>query len=98
MRPAPVSNSDETGSWADEQVADPLADSTVELVAQTARKNREIFTEVFRPVPSNLVRDWHAYEVRRRNSNCYPLINASYHTALAHMVMFGPDHVECALC
>ncbi|TDL24340.1 phospholipase D/nuclease [Rickenella mellea] len=61
MKPAPNPNEDTTGSAEDAAVADPLADSTVELMSNTARKNREIFTEVFRPVPSNLVRDWNAY-------------------------------------
>ncbi|KAG2106164.1 uncharacterized protein F5147DRAFT_701272 [Suillus discolor] len=46
----------------DTAVADPLADSTLELWNHTARVNREIFTEVFRPVPTNLVRSWSAYE------------------------------------
>jgi len=63
MRPAPVPNDDETGSKEDLAVADPLSDETLNLFNDTARKNREIFTEVFRPVPSNLVRNWHAYEM-----------------------------------
>lgn len=64
MRPAPTPNEDETGCEEDALVADPLADATLELWRTTARKNREIFTEIFRPVPTNLVRDWKAYEVR----------------------------------
>ncbi|KAF9027624.1 phospholipase D/nuclease [Hymenopellis radicata] len=59
MRPAPVPNPEEGG---DEAVIDPLADNTVELWESTARKNREVFTELFRPVPTNLVRDWSAYD------------------------------------
>ena len=63
MSPAPVPNDDETGTDEDAMVADPLSDETTSLLADTARKNREIFTEIFRPVPSNLVRDWHGYDV-----------------------------------
>ncbi|KAL5513890.1 hypothetical protein ACEPAG_2651 [Sanghuangporus baumii] len=62
MRPAPVPTEYELGSEEDQAVADPLADSTLELFDGTARKNRAIFTEVFRTVPSNLVRDYKAYE------------------------------------
>ncbi|KAG1734909.1 uncharacterized protein EDB91DRAFT_1056622 [Suillus paluster] len=62
MRCAPEPNDDEIGTPEDNAVADPLADSTLELWNSTARTNREIFTEVFRPVPTNLVRSWSAYE------------------------------------
>ncbi|KAG2355827.1 hypothetical protein BDR07DRAFT_1473986 [Suillus spraguei] len=62
MRCAPVPNDDEIGTREDNAVADPLADSTLELWNRTARINREVFTEVFRPVPTNLVRSWSAYE------------------------------------
>jgi len=62
MRPAPHPNEEE--SELDELVKDPLAESTLRLWNDTARKNREVFTEIFRPVPTNLVRDWSAYEVR----------------------------------
>ena len=63
MRPAPHPNEDETGSEADALVADPLDERTVKLVQDTAVENRKIFTEVFRPVPTNLVRSWAAYDV-----------------------------------
>lgn len=63
MRCAPEPNKDEISTDEDNLVADPLADSTLSLWNDTARKNREIFTEIFRPVPSNLVRDWKAYDV-----------------------------------
>jgi phospholipase D1/2 len=62
MRPAPYPNDDETQSQEDVLVADPIADSTLSLWNDTARKNREIFTEIFQPVPTNLVRDWRGYE------------------------------------
>jgi phospholipase D1/2 len=64
MKPAPFPNEDETATAEDRAVADPLADETLNLWYDTARKNREIFTEIFRPVPTNLVRDWSAYDVR----------------------------------
>jgi phospholipase D1/2 len=63
MRAAPVPNDDTTSSEEDRLVADPLADATIALWEDTARVNREVFTEVFRPVPTNLVRDWNAYNV-----------------------------------
>ena len=47
-------------------VADPLCEETQYLWNDTARKNREIFTEIFRPVPTNLVRTWDAYDVSDR--------------------------------
>lgn len=65
MRPAPVPNEDETCLEDDARVADPLCDEFQNLLNSTARVNREVFTELFRPVPSNLVHNWAAYEVRR---------------------------------
>ncbi|KAJ7875753.1 hypothetical protein B0H14DRAFT_3437000 [Mycena olivaceomarginata] len=62
MRPAPTPNEDEAGCEEDGLVADPLPEQMVELWNKTARKNREIFTEIFRPVPTNLVHDWEAYD------------------------------------
>ncbi|KAJ7703474.1 hypothetical protein B0H14DRAFT_3647361 [Mycena olivaceomarginata] len=62
MQPAPTPNEDEAGCEEDGLVADPLPEQMVELWNKTARKNREIFTEIFRPVPTNLVRDWEAYD------------------------------------
>ncbi|KAG5640697.1 hypothetical protein DXG03_007490 [Asterophora parasitica] len=62
MRPAPSANEDETKIDHDNRVVDPLSRDTMILVIETARKNREIFTEIFRPLPTNLVRDWAAYD------------------------------------
>ncbi|KAJ6452893.1 hypothetical protein C8R47DRAFT_262895 [Mycena vitilis] len=62
MLPAPTPNDDETGEREDRLVADPLSEKTLELWNNTAKKNREVFTELFRPVPTNLVRDWKAYD------------------------------------
>jgi len=64
MRPAPCPNIDETTEPEDKAVADPLSDETLKLWNDTAKNNREIFTEVFRPVPTNEVKDWNAYAVR----------------------------------
>lgn len=64
MKPAPFPNCDESHLEEDRAVADPLSDETVFLWENTARKNREIFTELFRPVPTNLVRNKAAYKVR----------------------------------
>lgn len=63
MRPAPFPNDQELGS-NDQVVADPISDATDFLWKETARKNREIFSEIFKPVPTNLVRNWAAYDVR----------------------------------
>jgi len=62
MRPAPCPNDDETADQEDRAVADPLTDEMLNLWNDTARKNREIFTEIFKPVPSNLAREWGAYD------------------------------------
>jgi len=62
MRGAPYPNEDQTDSYEDRLVADPLSNETDDLWTNTARKNREIFTEVFRPIPTNLVRSWAAYD------------------------------------
>ncbi|KAF7980984.1 hypothetical protein HWV62_35794 [Athelia sp. TMB] len=62
MRCAPHPNHDDTDTQEDDWVLDPIADDTLARWNDTARVNREIFTELFRPVPSNLVRSWSAYE------------------------------------
>ncbi|TFK21685.1 phospholipase D [Coprinopsis marcescibilis] len=62
MRSAPIPNADETRLAEDAQVADPLSDEFQLLWNITAKKNREAFSEFFRPVPTNLVRTWQAYD------------------------------------
>ncbi|KAK2462177.1 hypothetical protein APHAL10511_005809 [Amanita phalloides] len=62
MKPAPHPYDYDFGSQADKLVADPVADSTMLLWQQTAKKNREIFAELFKSVPTNIVRDWATYE------------------------------------
>ena len=63
MRPAPFDYKDETGEHGDRLVVDPLADNLINLWNFTAKKNREVFTEIFRPVPTNLIRSWGQYDV-----------------------------------
>ena len=63
MRAAPYPNKDETQSREDSMVADPLSDYTLNIWNETAGRNREIFSELFKPVPTNLVRSWADYEV-----------------------------------
>ncbi|EMD31720.1 hypothetical protein CERSUDRAFT_100185 [Gelatoporia subvermispora B] len=43
-------------------VAGPLADATLDLWNSIAKRNRDVFTEIFRPVPTNLVRTWEQYD------------------------------------
>jgi phospholipase D1/2 len=64
MRAAPYPNDDETHLDVDRLVADPLSDETDRLWNETAGTNRQVFSEIFKPVPSNFVRDWKAYGVR----------------------------------
>jgi len=63
MRAAPFPASEMTYSKEDRLVADPLSHETDQLWKETARKNREIFTEIFRPVPSNLVQNLDTYDL-----------------------------------
>jgi len=62
MKPAPHPYDYDFGSKDDALVADPVAESTMQLWRQTAKKNREIYTEVFKTVPNNIVRNWETYE------------------------------------
>ncbi|KAI0750490.1 phospholipase D/nuclease [Fomes fomentarius] len=62
MHAAPQPNPDETDEREDGLVADPLSDDTYDLWNNTARKNRAIFQELFRPVPTNLIRSWKDYD------------------------------------
>jgi len=45
------------------QVADPLSDEFDTLWMSTAKRNTQIFQEIFKTVPSNNVRSWDAYQV-----------------------------------
>jgi phospholipase D1/2 len=63
MRPAPFPNDDELGSREDSAVADPLSDRFQALWIGTAQKNRAIFSELFRTVPTNIIQNWEDYKV-----------------------------------
>jgi phospholipase D1/2 len=63
MRPAPIPGDDVTRSDEDRLVADPLIHETDQMWKETAKKNREIFTEIFRPVPTNFVQNVDEYDV-----------------------------------
>ncbi|KAF8519273.1 hypothetical protein JB92DRAFT_2626378, partial [Gautieria morchelliformis] len=49
MRPAPRANADETTQPSKSLVADTLLDKVLSLWESTAKKNRDIFTQVFIP-------------------------------------------------
>jgi phospholipase D1/2 len=66
MMPAPTLNDDEVDSEDDRIVADPLSDDFINLWNTTATRNRGVFTELFRTVPSDLVASWDQYNVSRR--------------------------------
>jgi hypothetical protein len=85
MKPAPISNDNEMDDPYDAIVADPLADSTLNLWNDTARKNREIFTELFRPVPSNLVQNWNVYDVCFVTFCCAVAISYLTHSRLTSL-------------
>jgi phospholipase D1/2 len=91
MRCAPEPNENEIGTRQDNAVADPLAESTLELWNNTARQNREIFTEIFRPVPTNLVRNWSAYEASDNISKLPRYL--SHVTVQNYLPKVKPGHV-----
>ncbi|EKM74848.1 hypothetical protein AGABI1DRAFT_132820 [Agaricus bisporus var. burnettii JB137-S8] len=62
MQPAPLPNPDETGEEEDQLVADPISEQTERLLRETAHSNREIFSEIFKNVPTNVVRNWKTYD------------------------------------
>lgn len=64
MRAAPFPNQSELHEEADQLVADPICDTMWRLWNETAKKNTQVFTDLFRPVPTNLVRNWAGYDVR----------------------------------
>ena len=63
MHPAPFPGSEIKHTEEDRLVADPLIYETDQLWKETARKNREIYTEIFRPLPTNFVQNVAAYDV-----------------------------------
>ncbi|TFL05257.1 phospholipase D/nuclease [Pterulicium gracile] len=62
MRAAPFPNQSELHEEADQLVADPICDTMWRLWNETAKKNTQVFTDLFRPVPTNLVRNWAGYD------------------------------------
>jgi phospholipase D1/2 len=62
MRPAPHANEDEFGLDEDALIADPLSDEVLNLWRKTAHDNRQIFQELFKVVPTDLVRSNEEYE------------------------------------
>ncbi|KAG8946540.1 hypothetical protein FRC04_011598 [Tulasnella sp. 424] len=62
QRAVPYPSEDETQSDEDQRVADPLSDEFLELWDATARKNRSIFGEIFKTVPTDVVRNWDQYK------------------------------------
>ena len=62
MRPAPIPNDSELGSREDNAVTDPLSDHFQGLWIGTAQKNRAIFSELFKTVPTNIVHNWEEYK------------------------------------
>jgi len=63
MRAAPYPHVDETHLREDQIVADPLSDELQTLWMGTARKNREVFQQIFKVVPTDTVRNWEQYKV-----------------------------------
>jgi phospholipase D1/2 len=62
MTPVPYAHDDTTRSEEDRLVMDPLSDEFNQLWTNTAHKNTQVFAEIFKPVPSNNVRNWKQYE------------------------------------
>ncbi|KAF8603406.1 phospholipase D/nuclease [Ceratobasidium sp. AG-I] len=61
MRPAPIPHDNETGTREEDAVVDPLSDHFHGLWISTAQMNRVIFSELFRTIPNNIVRNWKVY-------------------------------------
>lgn len=72
MHAPPVPADDETHLEEDRLVADPLSDELERLWHGTARTNTAIFTEIFRTVPNDSVRNWDQYKVGRLDYDCLP--------------------------
>jgi len=72
MRPAPIPNDNEIGTREDNAVADPLSDHFQGLWISTAQKNRAIFSELFKTIPNNIIRNWKDY------ANYMPKVKAGH--------------------
>ena len=62
-RPAPIPNPNEVGTVEDKLVADPMSEAMENLLNGTAQRNRAIFAELFKTVPSDAVRNFEQYKV-----------------------------------
>ncbi|CAG8539977.1 2129_t:CDS:10, partial [Acaulospora colombiana] len=62
MKPAPTPNPDEFGLPEDTLVADPMSIEMEDLWNGTAARNRAIFAELFKTVPSDTVRNFEQYK------------------------------------
>lgn len=63
MQAVPVPHKNTFDGKEDLLVADPLSEDFDELWNGTARKNTQIFQEIFKTVPSNNVRSYAQYDV-----------------------------------
>ncbi|KAG9042840.1 hypothetical protein FS837_010313 [Tulasnella sp. UAMH 9824] len=62
MRAPPHPQQDETHLQEDRIVADPLSEDLLGLWYSTARINREVFSQIFKSVPTDNVRNWDQYK------------------------------------
>jgi len=63
MHAVPVLNDDDTQSQEDQLVQDPVSDEFFnQLWDATAQKNRQIFSEIWKTVPTDVVRSWAQYK------------------------------------
>ncbi|OWZ44706.1 phospholipase D [Cryptococcus neoformans c45] len=62
MHPAPTPHMYDFGSEEDKAVEDVLSDEFTDLWIGTGRRNREAFEKVFKPVPSDGIRNWEDYK------------------------------------
>ncbi len=76
MTPVPHPHKDTTQSPEDQLVADPLSDEFIELWDSTAKRNTQIFGEIFKTVPSNNVRSWKEYTVRNNTVGSFEFLNS----------------------
>jgi len=62
MRAVPYPSVDETQTDEDRLVADPLSDDFLQLWNSTAQHNRQVFSDIFKTVPTDVVRNWDQYK------------------------------------
>lgn len=97
MRAPPIPNDDETRSREDAMVADPLSEEMLGLWYTTARVNREVFSSVFRTVPTDNVRNWEQYKVCRLSAADDTLIDSPYSQRYVPQVKTGHIAAELSL-